>query len=42
MNKTAEPIVPILRADSGDLFEESLTKMIPMIEQTSPRLCRGV
>ena len=41
INKTAEPIVPILRADSGDLFEESFTKMIPMIEQTSPRDARA-
>jgi len=36
MNNKAEPIVPILRADSGDLFEESLTNMIPITEQTSP------
>ena len=29
--------MPILKADSGDLFEESLTNMIPIIEQTRPR-----
>ena len=36
INRTADPIVPILSADSGDLFEESLTNMIPIIEQTRP------
>ena len=41
INKTAEPIVPILNADSGDLFEESLTNMIPMIEQTRPSDARA-
>ena len=29
-------MVPVLRADSGDLLDDILTTIIPIIEQTSP------
>ena len=37
INKIADPIVPVLSADSGDLLEDILTTTIPMIEQINPR-----
>ena len=40
MNKTAEPIVPNLRAISGLLLENTLTVRIPSIEHIRPTEAR--